>query len=416
MGSRQRRILMIVENLPVPFDRRVWQEAKALTEAGYQVFVICPASRGFDKRHEIIDGIEIFRHPLGYEANGAAGYVIEYGLALFWEMWLTLRVFLTRGFDVIHACNPPDMIFLVSLPYQLLFRKKFVFDHHDICPELFLAKFKRKNALYWAMRLLERLTFMSATATIATNESYREVAIKRGKKAADRVFVVRTGPDLDRLTPVPPNPKWRAGFKHLVGYVGVMGGQEGLHLLLQSVHHIVRVMGREDIRFLLIGNGPARDEMIRRRDELGLTRWMEFTDRIADEDLVEALCSCDVCVNPDEVTPMNELSTMAKILEYMTLSRPIVQYDVREGRVSAGEASLYAKANDPVDFAQHVVTLLADPERRERMGEIGRRRIDTSLAWIHQKPTLLACYASLFADAAATDASTLAMRERNGTD
>ncbi|MBM3524470.1 MAG: glycosyltransferase family 4 protein, partial [Alphaproteobacteria bacterium] len=267
MDPKQRRILMIVENLPVPFDRRVWQEARTLTEAGYRVSIISPTGRGYEKRHEVIEGIEVFRHPLGFEANGAAGYLIEYGLALFWESWLTLKIFLTRGFDVIHACNPPDLIFLVAAPYRFLLGKKFVFDHHDVCPELFLAKFKRKSALYWVMRLLERLTFMSATATIATNDSYREIAIKRGRMKAERVFVVRSGPDLSRMKIVSPDPRWRGEFKHLVGYVGVMGAQEGIQYLLHAAHHLVFERGRRDIKFLLIGDGPAYAELVQLRDK-----------------------------------------------------------------------------------------------------------------------------------------------------
>lgn len=399
MDPKQRRILMIVENLPVPFDRRVWQEARTLTEAGYRVSIISPMGRGYEKRHEVIEGIEIFRHPLGFEANGAAGYIIEYGLALFWETWLALRIFMTRGFDVIHACNPPDLIFLVAWPYRFLLGKKFVFDHHDVCPELFLAKFKKKNALYWLMRVLERLTFMSANATIATNDSYREIAIRRGKKAPERVFVVRSGPDLARMKIVPADARWRGDFKHLVGYLGVMGSQEGIPYLLRAAHHAVFTLGRRDVKFLLIGDGPAYAELVQMRDELGLGPWVEFTGRIPDDELRSALCSCDVCVNPDEVTAMNDVSTMNKVLEYMALARPIVQFEVREGRVSAGEASVYARANDAIDFAEKVVELLDAPEEvRRRMGEFGRWRVESKLAWVHQRSALLACYGQVLGE------------------
>ena len=258
--GKPRRVLIIVENLPVPFDRRVWQEALTLREAGYQVCVICPVGKGYERRRETVDGIHIYRHRLPLEANGALGYLVEYSAALFWEFALAWRVLLTHGFDAIHACNPPDTIFLIGGFFKLL-GKKFLFDHHDINPELYEAKFGRRDLFYKLMLALERWTFRCADISIATNESYRRIAIERGGMAPDRVFVVRSGPSLDRMRIVPPVESLKHGRRFLVGYVGVMARQEGIDYLLRAAAHIVRVMGRSNVHFTLVGGGPALDEM-----------------------------------------------------------------------------------------------------------------------------------------------------------
>lgn len=255
-GLAGRRVLIIVENLPVPFDRRVWQEAGALRDAGAAVTVICPLGDKADKRSETLDGIQVYRHPMPPEADAALGYLLEYAAALFWEFSLACRVLFTRGFDVIHGCNPPDLIFLVALPFKLL-GKKYVFDHHDINPELFEAKFGSQGLLWNGLKFVERLTFATADMSIATNESYRKIAIERGRMKPEDVFVVRSGPDLRKIARVPPDPKWRNGREYMVGYVGVMGEQEGLDLLMESVRHVVQVMGRQDVQFCLVGGGSS---------------------------------------------------------------------------------------------------------------------------------------------------------------
>lgn len=392
-----RRILIIVENLPVPFDRRVWQEAGALRDAGAAVTVICPLGNKADKRCETLDGIRIYRHPMPPEADAALGYLLEYAAALFWEFTLSCRVLVTRGFDVIHGCNPPDLIFLVALPFKLL-GKKFVFDHHDINPELFEAKFGRQGLLWKGLKFVERLTFATAEMSIATNESYRRIAIERGRMPPEDVFVVRSGPDLRKIARVPPDPKWRNGRAHMVGYVGVMGEQEGLDLLVGSVRHIVHVMGRHDVQFCLVGGGSSLAKVKALAAEMGLADYVTFTGRAPDAVLLEVLSTADVCVNPDRVNPMNDKSTMNKIVEYMALGKPIVQFEVTEGRYSAGASSLYAKPNDPVDMARQIVTLLEDPERRAEMGRIGRARVETELSWEHQKPTLVRAYRRLLGE------------------
>jgi glycosyltransferase involved in cell wall biosynthesis len=400
-ASAGRRVLIIVQNLPVPFDRRVWQEATALKARGYEVAVICPAARGYTAPYECLDGIHIYRHPLPFEASGTWGYVLEYASSLFWELVLSLKVLRRHGFDAIHACNPPDNIFLIGALYKLA-GKRFLFDHHDINPELYEAKFGRRGFFYWLVRFSERLTFLVADVSIATNESYRTIAIERGRMLPERVFVVRSGPSLERLKILPPVPQLKRGRQHLVGYVGVMGTQEGIPYLIEAARWIVREMGRDDVHFVLVGGGPALDEMRRRTQELGLDSHIEFLGRVPDAKLLEVLNTADVCVNCDAVNTMNDKSTMNKIMEYMALAKPIVQFELTEGRFSAREASLYARPNDARDFAEKIVTLLDDPDRRERMGRFGRHRVERQLAWQYEAPKLLAAYDALFTSSAAS--------------
>jgi glycosyltransferase involved in cell wall biosynthesis len=311
------------------------------------------------------------------------------------QMVLSMRVLATRGFDVIHACNPPDTIFLVAWFYKL-FGKKFLFDHHDINPELYEAKFERRDIFYKIMVLLERLTFKTASVSIATNESYRRIAIERGRMPPEKVFVVRSGPSLDRLKILPPTPALKRGRKYLVGYVGVMGKQEGIHLLLHSVHHIVHTKGRHDVHFGLVGSGTEFNSLQALSAELNVTEYVTFTGRVPDAELLAMLNTADVCVNPDVANVMNDKSTMNKIMEYMALGKPIVQFDLTEGRFSAQEASLYARRNDPVDMAEKILALLDDEDRRHSMGNFGRLRVANELCWEHEVPKLLEAYEAVF--------------------
>src|SRR3954470_4860129 len=233
-----KRVLILVENLPSPFDRRVWQEAGALRDAGYAVSIICPTGRGCEAKFEAIDGIDILRDALPTEGAGALGYLVDYSVAMFWTFVLSLRVLWGRGFAVVHACNPPDLFFLIGGFYKL-FGKKFLFDHHDANPELYVAKFGRKDFFYRLMLLVERLTFRTADVSIATNHSYRRIALERGSMSSDKVYVVRSGPSLERLKVLAPQPQLKRGRRFLVGYVGVLGRQEGLDYLLQAARHIV---------------------------------------------------------------------------------------------------------------------------------------------------------------------------------
>ena len=393
---RARRVLFLVENLPSPFDRRVWQEACALRDAGYVVSIVCPTGRGFEKRFERIDGIDIRRYALPTEAEGALGYLVEYAVALVKSFFLTFRVLSRRGFDVIHACNPPDLFFLVG-GFWKLFGKKFLFDHHDANPELYEAKFGRRDFLYRVMLFLERLTFRTADVSIATNESYRRIALERGGMDPARVFVVRSGPSLERLKVLPGNEELKKGRKYLVGYVGVMGRQEGIDYLLRAAAHIVHDLGRRDVHFGLVGGGTSLEEMRRLARELRVSDYVTFTGRVPDCEMLEMLNTADVCVNPDVANDMNDISTMNKVMEYMALGKPMVQFDLAEGRFSAREASLYARRNDVLDLASKIIELLENPDRRRAMGEFGRRRVLEELEWRYEAPKLVAAYDALWA-------------------
>jgi glycosyltransferase involved in cell wall biosynthesis len=391
------RVLILVENLSVPFDRRVWQESRALVEAGHQVVVICPCGTKRDTEpRALIDGVEIHRYPLRAATGGPLGYVREYGTALFHSLRLARRLARSGGrFDVIHACNPPDLLFLVALPFRLRGRTRFLFDHHDLVPELFESRFGGRGLLYRLSVALERLTFATADVVISTNESYRDVAVRRGRMDPARVHVVRSAPDLTRFTPVEPDESLRRGRRHLVCYLGVMGPQDGVDYALRALAHLRDGMGRDDVHAAFIGSGDAYDSLRELARELRLDDMVEFTGRVPDATVQAYLSSADVCLAPDPKNPLNDVSTMNKIVEYMAMSRPIVSFDLREARVSAGDAAVYATPNDEREFAGLVSELLDDPERRERMGRLGRERVERSLSWATSRERLLAAYADV---------------------
>jgi len=382
-----KHILIVVENLPVPFDRRVWQEANTLKDAGAKVSIICPKMKGYTKKYEVLNDIEIYRHPLPFEASGAMGYLLEYGTALFFEWWLSLKIYIKKPFHVIHGCNPPDLIFLVAMLYKL-FGVKYVFDHHDINPELFIAKYDKKGFFYKLMVFFEKLTFKAADYSIATNESYKEIAIRRGKMNPDKVQVIRSGPKLDRLKLLPPNEIYKKGRKYLLGYVGVIGEQEGIDLLLDVMKIVVSK--RDDVQLGIVGGGTHVETLKKYCSELGLNEYVDFYGRVSDEVLIGVLNTANVCVNPDKPTEMNNLSTMNKIMEYMALKKAIVQFDLKEGRFSAGEASLYAK--DVNDFANKVIELLDNEALRERMENFGYNRVINELSWEFESNKLINFY------------------------
>jgi glycosyltransferase involved in cell wall biosynthesis len=305
-------------------------------------------------------------------------------------MRLALKIARKHGFDTIQGCNPPDLIFLIAWPFKL-FGKRYIFDHHDINPELYEAKFNKRGFFWKLMVLFERLNFRTADVVISTNQSYREVALTRGSKVSEDVFVVRSGPDLTRLKRMPPSRAWHKGRAHMVGYVGVMGDQEGLDLLLEAAREMIIDKGR-DVQFVLVGGGPALADLQAMAQDLGLSEHVTFTGRAPDDVLFDVLSNADVCVNPDRVNPMNDKSTMNKILEYMAFEKPIVQFDVTEGRYSAGDASLYAASNDTSDMAAKLLSLIDDPEKSAQMGQYGRNRVEAELSWDHQVDTLIAAY------------------------
>lgn len=385
-----RKVLMIVENLPLPFDRRVWHECRTLRAAGAEVAVICPTGKGFEAPYEEIEGVHIYRHSLPLDAKGASGYLLEYGAALFHETRLAWKIWRKHGFDTIQGCNPPDLIFMVAAPFKL-FGKRYIFDHHDINPELYEAKFGRRGFFWRLMVLLERLNYWFADVSIATNQSYRKIAIERGRMKPEDVFIVRSGPDLNRLEVTPPNPDWKKGRDHMVGYVGVMGDQEGIDLLLEAAREIIFDKGR-DVQFVLVGGGPALDELKTMATDLGIAEHVTFTGRAPDAELFEVLSSADVCVNPDRVNSMNDKSTMNKVMEYMAFGKAQVQFEVTEGRFSAQNASLYAEPNNTSDMADKICELLDDPAKAQEMGRYGRARVETELSWDYQVETLIAAY------------------------
>jgi glycosyltransferase involved in cell wall biosynthesis len=390
----QRKALIIVENLPVPFDSRVWKEATALREHGYEVSVLCPRGKNYESGYELLEGVHIYRHPMPKERKGAFGYLYEYACAMFWEILYSWLIFFRRGFHVIQGCNPPDHVVLIALPFKL-FGVRYIFDHHDASPELYLSKYDKENLLYKLQMWLEKLTFRFSDVVLSTNESYKELAVSRGKVAPDDVFVVRNGPDL-KFQAVSPVPDLKKGKKFLVGYVGTMNVQEGLDILVNVAAHIKK-QGRRDIQFTCVGGGPDLPRLREMVTELEVADIMNFTGRVPEKDLLEILSTSDVCVNPDKPCDMNNISTMIKIMEYMALGRPIVQFDLKEGRFSAQDASLYADSDRQVeDFAANIVYLLDHPDERARMGEFGIRRVKEALGWGFSVPHLIAAYNRAF--------------------
>ena len=389
------RILIIVENLSVPYDKRVWQEATTLTEAGYKVSIICPIGKDYTKTYEVINNISIYRHPLPVEGSSSLSYFIEYSSALFWELLLTFKVYFREGFDVIQACNPPDLIFLIGGLFKI-FGKKFIFDHHDINPELYYAKFKRKDIFYKLMLFFEKLTFKFSDISIATNESFRKIAIERGDMPEDKVFVVRNGPCLERFKIQEPENKLKKGKKYMVGYLGIIGRQDGLDYLLDAARYIRHALGRDDIHYAILGDGYHLERLKEKCNEYKLKDIFEFTGMVQDNTILSYLNTANVCVSPDEYNEMNDKSTMNKILEYMALKKPIVLFDLKEGRYSARDAALYARRNDPVDLANKILTLLDNPKLSQEMGENGKTRIDNELKWDITKQNLLKAYDYLF--------------------
>ncbi len=387
-----KHILIIEENASVPFDRRVWQEATTLREHGAEVSIICPQMQGHTTPYEVLNGIEIYRHPFLHEAKGALGYLFEYGTAIYWEMRLARQIYKKKPFHVIQGCNPPDLIYLVAKQFK---RKgvKYVFDHHDINPELYVVKFGKKGIFYQILRYLEKQTFKHAAYSIATNESYRKIAIGRGKMPSENVRVVRNGPMLDRVKIQEPILEYKKGRNYLVGYLGIIAAFEGIDLLLESARYICDK--RKDVQFAIVGGGPELESLRCLSKKMGLGEHVDFYGRVSDRLLMDVLNTADVCVNPDRPSEMNDLSTMNKIMEYMALKKPIVQYDLKEGRVSAGEASLYADNDSPVDFAEKVIFLLDNEAKRHEMGEYGYNRIVNELSWDLQAKRLVDFYGEI---------------------
>jgi glycosyltransferase involved in cell wall biosynthesis len=392
LAGNGKHALILVENLSVPFDRRVWQESLALREAGWEVSVICPRGTKRDtEAYAEIQGVRIYRYPLKAAVGGPLGYLQEYGTALWHSYRLARKV---GKVDVVHACNPPDLFFLLGKRFKRR-GARFIFDQHDLVPELYLSRFERgKDALYRAVCWLERQTYRTADVVIATNESYRAAALSRGGKRPEEVFVVRSAPAVERFREVPVDPTIRRDKPYVLCYLGVMGPQDGVDYALRSLAKLRDEQGRTDWHAVFVGGGDTFDQMVALAGELGLADQVEFTGRVSDEDLVRYLSAADVCLSPDPLNPLNDVSTMNKVMEYMAMGKPIVSFELREARVSAGEAAVYAPANDESQFAKLIVALLDDPEARRRMGEIGRERVFGPLSWEHSARSLVAAYAA----------------------
>ena len=386
------RVLIIVENLPVPLDRRVWQEACALRDAGHDVTVICPQMRGYTQAEEVLEGIQIYRHWISDEARGIRGFLFEYSTALWGEMRCALKAWRRGRFDVIHLCNPPDLLFLVALPFKLLGGVKVIYDVHDLWPEMFEAKFGKRGLLYWAVRLAERCTLALADAVMATNQSVLAAVKERGKKGDDEVFIVRTAPNKLNTT-TPADPALKKGKKHLVGYIGVMGNADGVSYLIEAAQHIIHTRGRHDVQFLLMGSGPEHTELLRLRDSLGLADSIDMPGRVSNEFLFTALQTMDLGVACDPINDYNDHCTMNKTLEYMAFSKAQVMFGTREGRFSAGEAALYVMENSAARLGDAILELLDDEPRRQQMGRLGRDRLTTELSWARSVEELRKAYA-----------------------
>jgi glycosyltransferase involved in cell wall biosynthesis len=392
--TKRKSVCIVVENLPVPLDRRVWREACALRDAGYRVSVVCPKGPVRARAsYENLDGIEIYRHRT-WEASKISGYLLEYTWALAAEFYLTLKVFAHTRFRILQACNPPDTIFVIALLLRP-FGVRFIFDHHDLSPELFDSKFgKHKKLFYWVTRLLEYLSLRVSKVSIATNESFKQIAVARGRKRPEDVFVVMNCPDLTSLGHVPSSSTLKFGKKYLVVYVGFMGPQDGLTLLLEAVKHIVKQEGRIDTHFVLVGGGTELPKLRAQVAQLELLSFVTFTGQVPYEEVAKFLGSADIGVAPDPKTPMNDKSTMIKILEYMACELPVVLFDLNEGRRIAASAALYASPNDPVDFANQITKLLDCKELRRELGACGRKRVEQRLNWDVEKVALLEAYES----------------------
>ncbi|MCC7047355.1 MAG: glycosyltransferase family 4 protein [Alphaproteobacteria bacterium] len=392
-----RRVLIVVENLPVPPDRRVWQECQALVAAGYGVSVICPKGRGYEKSFETIDGVDIYRHGLPLDASGILGFVVEYAAALFWQTVLAWRIFLTKGFDAIQACNPPDSIWIVAWPFRVLFGRKFVFDHHDPFAELFAFKFPHRTLLHRLTLMFERRSIRDADLVITTSEALRHIAIDRAGKPAGQVHLVRSCPDASAMTRRAADPALRNGADKVVVYIGIMGAQDGVDILLRAAAVAIKQRGRGDLRFLLVGDGPEYAHLQALSRELGIAERVNFTGFLRGEALLSAMSSADIGACPDPWNNFNDKLTMNKVLEYMAMELPCVMFDLTEGRAIAGEAAVYAgRSNDPAVFADAMLALLDDPERCRRMGSAGRARVQTLFDWKDHRQVYLDAYASLW--------------------
>jgi glycosyltransferase involved in cell wall biosynthesis len=386
------RILIIVQNLPVPFDRRVWLECNALTAAGYDVTVVCPKGKN-DPSRQVLDGVTLLKYRPYAPGGGAFGFVVEYVYSFLATARLVLRARRQGRFDVLQACNPPDIFWPIARWLRRRDGSRFVFDHHDLCPELYDSRFPQGRRLpRRGLIALERATFRTADHVVATNASYADIARRRGAKSPADVTVVRTGPDPERLRRRASVPALRRGRRHLVAYIGVMGPQDGVDLAVRAAAHVVHVLDRDDVSFTFMGAGDCYDEIVALRDSLGMQDYVELPGRVPDETVIDVLSTADVGLSPDPKNPLNDVSTMNKTLEYMAFGIPVVAFDLKETRVSANGAGCYVPSGDVAAYARAIVELLDDDDRREDMGREGRLLIEKELGWPHQREAYVRVY------------------------
>lgn len=388
------RVLIIIQNLWVPFDRRVWLECQALVAAGYDVTVVCPKGPD-DPSYEVIDGVTVHKYKAYAPGGSKVSFIWEYAYSFLATLRLVFRARKAGKFKVLQACNPPDIFWPIAMLLRRLDGTRFVFDHHDLCPELFQSRFGGTNSLpYKGLRFLERMTHRKADHVISTNDSYRRIAITRSGKANHDVTVVRTGPDPDKLQrdPSAADETLRRGHRYLVTYIGVMGPQDGVDIVVRAADHIVNNLQRTDIAFTLMGGGDSFDDVVALRDELGLTEYIEFTGRVPDETVRAVMSTADLGLSPDPKNPLNDVSTMNKTMEYMAFELPVVAFDLVETKVSAADAAVYVEPNDVAQYGDAIVELLDDQVRRRRMAKIGRERVERVLAWNHQQKAYLEVY------------------------
>ena len=386
------RVLMLLQNAPYPHDPRVRSEAKALASAGIQVTLICPGVEG-QPRHETLGGVRIYRFPRPSYAGSFLGYLYEYGYSMLMIYFISLYVFFRYGFDVIHAHCPPDAFVFIAAFYKL-FGKRFMYDHHDLSPELYYARFdgSGNRHVYRTLSWFEKLSCRLADHVIATNQSYKAVEMQRGGVAEDRITIVRNGPELKDISSIIAIPAEQKKEKFILCYVGVMSNQDGVDYLLRALNYLVYDVGRTDLYCYLVGRGEAVPRLESLVKELDLSEYVVFTGWVDKEDVPGYISMSDICVAPEPSNPYNDRSTSIKVMEYMEFAKPIVAFDLPEHRFSAQGAAISATPNDERDFAEKIAALMDDPAERQRMGKIGRARIETELAWSYQKLHLIEAY------------------------
>lgn len=393
MEQDKKKALFLIEDGSFTYDNRVIRETSALLDDGWDITVICPKGDSDPFYQEQSDRLRIYYYPKP-DARSALGHVLEHTITIFAVSALSWFVYLRHGFRIIHACNPMDIFWIPSAPFKL-FGVRYIFDHHDLCPELYLSRGEgdEQSVFYRLLIWLEKKSFRFSDVVIATNESYKKIAIDRGGKRESDVFVVRNGPNLQKFRKTSPRESLKSDGQILVGYLGNMNPQDGVDYLLRAAFDIIKTRGLDHIHFVFVGGGSYKPELEKMSVEMGLSPWIRFTGRIDDANMLATLSACDVCVQPDPSNPLNDRSTMNKVMEYMALERPVVAFDLLETRVSCGDSAVYAKPNSEIDLADKIVELANNPDLRDKMGAKGRQRVEETLAWRYSVPMLLAAYA-----------------------